>query len=1645
MAKFWVAIESKTFEVSIEEIKGKLKGIIVERSRGFSSWIRFGVSSLRKLLECFEECCREEKKGRLVKVWEEEGRKFQLERRVNGAGRYVLCSVVDVEAKRFCLVFPEGKGLIGGWAILAEKLRALGIVTKKEDKGEELWLQAGGRGLRRREEVLGRCLVGRWEGAAMEMESDSFKNWGKRSWNLRKGVKVMKLGEPFFLLEFEDGGEAKRVLNRGTRRFKDKLLHLERWNEEAGCLQVGSQTKEVWVRVVGLLLHCWSEELFKSIGDCCGGLVEVDEDTKNLSQLQWARILPRVSAVEPMMNLRWREGERVREKGDEGSRARNSGGKEQEGWCAAKADGSGAVRKRTGKEKCDGDKMGVSADGLAGYSKEEGEVGSSEKDCVGGLIVSSLGAKWPQPRNSQSLEHESLEAWVEKQKDINGSRARWERGQSSRGGEWAAHEGPLSVQRSFLGQMVNRGEKRASRVDLSYLQRDGLGHLDIRPKAVEKDGQPSLAVNTPRWSRLLMLAHLLSKGWAGPAGPQSQSGRRRGAAHPSITEEVFAEDRLVGGMGPSAARGTPERCSITDECFLEEASKYSLLKPSIVCVWGGRASSSSSPFSRMGGSLLEMEERCGHEVILKESEEGLSINPLSMRPAEERMREKSTSGFFPLKEGRKEWGEEEEKDMESWNYSCLAKFCHCLGMPIEGCERDILKLLHKMRDKRDRSESLSGKKRKGQRTSRFDRELKKLEWGANGKEKRKLIKDVIKTQKADLVCLQETKLQEMTSAIVRSLGVGRCLEWGALNSRGAGGWFLMGVFRSLWASVKVEKEEFLSELGAIKGLWNEPWCVAGDFNMIRFPSERSRGGRLSPSMRRFTEVIEELELRDLPLQGGMFTWSGGFNNLLKSRIDRFLISEDWEAHFRECIQGVLARPVSDHSPIILDGGGMRRGPTPFRFENMWLKEEGFKEVLRKWWEGIQVSGTTSYILSEKLKALKPILKKWNIEVFRQIKVKKQEAWNSLDLWDKEERVRELSLEEEEARKEAREMYKKWVLLEETSWRQKSREIWLKEEDRNTRFFHQMANAHRRRNQMNRVKVNGRWYNGEREIKEVGLEKPFTEEEVFRALSGCCGEKAPGPDGFSMAFWQFSWDFVKEEGGAKDLKDFRPISLVGGLYKWLAKVLANRMKGVLAKVISTSQNDFVEGQQIMDAVLVANETIDSIVKSNRGAILYKLDIEKVYDHVDWDFLLAVMEKMGFGERWCRWIKWCLSTVRYSVMVNGSPMGFFQSSRGLRQGNPLSSYLFVVVMEAFSVLIKKAVAGGFLAPCLVRGRRGEGVQISHLLFADDTLIFCEAKEDQLLYMGWLLMWFEAISGLRVNLEKSELIPVGRVENVDELADEFGYRVGKLPSTYLGMPLGAPFKSVAAWDGIEERFKKKLAMWKHQYISKGGRITLVRSTLSNLPIYFMSIFQMPRVVRIRLEKIQRDFLWGGGALVQKPHLVNWSIVCLDKRSGGLGVKSLGAFNRALLGKWVWRFANERKALWNQVIRGKYGEERGGWRSCQSRKAYGFGLWKAISKMGNQVTPFVGFVVGDGEKVKFWKDKWCETIPLSEAFPSLFALASNKEAWVNEVWTTEGEWGGSWNPCFNRPFNDWELEEVERLFCCLGGRRLGGMRRIR
>jgi hypothetical protein len=148
---------------------------------------------------------------------------------------------------------------------------------------------------------------------------------------------------------------------------------------------------------------------------------------------------------------------------------------------------------------------------------------------------------------------------------------------------------------------------------------------------------------------------------------------------------------------------------------------------------------------------------------------------------------------------------------------------------------------------------------------------------------------------------------------------------------------------------------------------------------------------------------------------------------------------------------------------------------------------------------------------------------------------------------------------------------------------------------------------------------------------------------------------------------------------------------------------------------------------MDSVLIASECLDSRIRSGEPGVLCKLDIEKAYDHINWKFLLYLLRRCGFGEKWWSWIERCISTTCFFVFINGTPSGFFKSSRGVRQGNPLSPFLFVIVMEAFSSMIVAATGGGFILGFSVGASLSE--RVSHLLFADDTLVFCGANIDQI----------------------------------------------------------------------------------------------------------------------------------------------------------------------------------------------------------------------------------------------------------------------------------------------------------------------------
>ncbi|RVW35151.1 BTB/POZ and MATH domain-containing protein 4 [Vitis vinifera] len=423
------------------------------------------------------------------------------------------------------------------------------------------------------------------------------------------------------------------------------------------------------------------------------------------------------------------------------------------------------------------------------------------------------------------------------------------------------------------------------------------------------------------------------------------------------------------------------------------------------------------------------------------------------------------------------------------------------------------------------------------------------------------------------------------------------------------------------------------------------------------------------------------------------------------------------------------------------------------------------------------------------------------------------------------------------------------------------------------------------------------------------------EEIYAALMGMNGDKkAPGQDGLTIAFWQSRWELVKEE-------------------------------------IMELFREFYDQCSFAKSL---NSTFIVLIPKKGGA-----------------------EDLGDFRP--------ISLLR--VMINGVPAGFFSNSKGLRQGDPLSPYLFVLGMEVLSNLIRRAVDGGFLSGCRIRGRGEEEMIVSHLLFADDTIIFCEASKEQLSALSWILAWFEVASGLRINLDKSVLIPVGEVEDIEEMAVELGCKVGLLPTVYLGLPLGAHHKAVSIWDGS---------------------------------------------VVNRLEKLQRDFLWGGDSLERKVHLINWEVVCTQREKGGLGIRKIDSLNKALLGKWVWRFAVENDNLWRLMIGVKYGQEEFGWRTKEARGTYGVGVWKEIMKEAKWCWENIKFKVGKGTRVKFWSDQWCGNERLSHSFPQLYEMAVNRNATVNEMWDHSSGQGG-WNLRFHRDFNDWELDLIRGLLIML------------
>ncbi|XP_028095305.1 uncharacterized protein LOC114295281 [Camellia sinensis] len=469
------------------------------------------------------------------------------------------------------------------------------------------------------------------------------------------------------------------------------------------------------------------------------------------------------------------------------------------------------------------------------------------------------------------------------------------------------------------------------------------------------------------------------------------------------------------------------------------------------------------------------------------------------------------------------------------------------------------------------------------------------------------------------------------------------------------------------------------------------------------------------------------------------------------------------------------------------------------------------------------------------------------------------------------------------------------------WLQKSRVNWVLKGDKNTKFFHVMAASRNNRNALCSLSVNGvikenpadiraevllhyrrlffeSWFSrpslsghfqsiGGDEVR-AALEVEFLESEVLAAVKTCDGNKAPRLDGFNLMLFQKCWQSIKgdvmqfmsefhqnsklvhginssfvalipKNDNPTCLSDYRPISLIGSLYRVLAKVLSNRIKLIVSRIISESQSAFIGGRSILDGVLIANEIVDGWKKNQRKGIVLKLDFEKAYDSINWEFLFSMLASFGFGSKWIKWMQECVSSAKISILVNGSPASEFSPQRGLRQGDPLSPFLFNIVAEGLNILMTRARLMGLIKGAVVGSN---DLSITHL------------------------------------------------QLIDELSKEYASVLNcvhqSLPLNYLGMPLGGNPRRRWAWKPIIDKVNQKLASWKKEVLIfcckygeigggwwpllvKGPRLSLVWRDIQGIAAHWPQL--------VEFFKINISFIVGDGRNIRF-WLHNWvGNVCL------------------------------------------------------------------------------------------------------------------------------------------------------------------------
>lgn len=651
-------------------------------------------------------------------------------------------------------------------------------------------------------------------------------------------------------------------------------------------------------------------------------------------------------------------------------------------------------------------------------------------------------------------------------------------------------------------------------------------------------------------------------------------------------------------------------------------------------------------------------------------------------------------------------------------------------------------------------------------------------------------------------------------------------------------------------------------------------------------------------------MISDINVLDCGYKGSIFTWWNRREGerCVRERLDRALCSIAWKEVFPTTTVLHEEAIGSDHCPIIVNNRWEdRKGSRSFKFENFWASDSRCKDVIEDSWVGQRAQ--TLREVQDKLSRCSSSLKKWskmsfsnNLTKIEELKgvlrsIQQDPLGTTERLHDVENEINKLWRNEEiywqqrsrvqwlQAGDKNTSFFHKSVLQrrsknkvvrirnERGQWLENEEEILVSFQDYYRNLFEEeeITNVDQVLGVIKPVIVG--------DLKH-SLDSDIVPEEITRAVFQLGANKAPGPDGYNGFFFQKYWHIVGPDVtaavlnffstgimpsslnstdlvlipkvlGPEDLSQFRPISLCNFLYKVVSKVLVNRLKSFLPDIMSKEQSAFISGRLIQDNIVVAHEVFHFLKRKKRGKrewCAVKTDMKKAYDRVNWSFLERLLLKMGFSPRWINWIMECVRGVTYRLLLNGKKTRIFKPHRGLRQGDPLSPYLFIFVAESLSLLIKQAVHAKELK-VLKMSKRCPSV--SHLFFADDAVFFVEATARNIEKLRSIMELYCSASGQAVNLQKSSVLFSSNTTNTTRKMVEESLEIlpDARPGKYLGIPVVWGRSKKATLQSLHNRIASKLKGWKQKLLSHAGREVLIKSVISSIPAYFMSCFKLPK----------------------------------------------------------------------------------------------------------------------------------------------------------------------------------------------------------